>query len=219
MIPSLPSGVHLDGGRGSLPRLSIDTDECAAELYLYGAHLCRWRPRDQPHPVLWMSEASRFEAGAPIRGGVPVCFPWFGPKAGDPSAPGHGVARINLWSPRQLAVAGEHRRAQGLGQRHVDRIVRRQIVARRPDAVEQGLMVVTLDVERPMVVERGCGLTRRQCAVPDVVPERQRRQEDRRQGKNWQTADRTAAGHGPAGTPTRDWAGPQRRSGRRRARG
>ena len=98
MYPTLPSGVVLDTGRGGLARLSIDTDICTAELYLHGAHLCAWQPRSQPHPVLWMSEASRFESGAPIRGGVPVCFPWFGPKAGDPSAPVHGVARISSWN-------------------------------------------------------------------------------------------------------------------------
>jgi glucose-6-phosphate 1-epimerase len=45
-----------------------------------------------------MSQSSRFEAGAPIRGGVPICFPWFGPKAGDQAAPGHGVARIVPWT-------------------------------------------------------------------------------------------------------------------------
>jgi glucose-6-phosphate 1-epimerase len=98
MNPSLPSGVVLDSGRGGLRRLSVDTGICTAELYLHGAHLCRWQPRSQPHPVLWMSEASRFEAGAPIRGGVPICFPWFGPRAGDASAPVHGVARISAWN-------------------------------------------------------------------------------------------------------------------------
>ena len=97
MSPTLPAGVLLDAGRGGLPRLTIDTGLCAAELYLHGGHVCRWQPRSQPHPVLWMSGASRFEAGVPIRGGVPICFPWFGPKAGDPAAPVHGVARISLW--------------------------------------------------------------------------------------------------------------------------
>jgi glucose-6-phosphate 1-epimerase len=87
-----------------LARLSIDTDICAADLYLHGAHLCRWQPRSQPHPVLWMSEASRFESGAPIRGGVPICFPWFGPKAGDPAAPVHGVARISAWNLDGVAL-------------------------------------------------------------------------------------------------------------------
>ena len=98
MNPSLPPGVVLDSGRGGLRRLSIGTEICMAELYLHGAHLCRWQPRSEPHPVLWMSEASRFEPGAPIRGGVPICFPWFGPKAGDPAAPIHGVARISAWN-------------------------------------------------------------------------------------------------------------------------
>jgi glucose-6-phosphate 1-epimerase len=98
MYPSLPAGVVLDSGRGGLARLSIDTDICAAELYLHGAHLCQWQPRSQARPVLWMSGRSRFEAGAPIRGGVPICFPWFGPKAGDPSAPVHGLARTSAWN-------------------------------------------------------------------------------------------------------------------------
>lgn len=97
MNQALPAGIRLDAGRGGLARLSIDTAACSAELYLQGAHLCRWQPRSQAHPVLWMSAESRFESGAPIRGGVPVCFPWFAAKAGDPSAPGHGVARINPW--------------------------------------------------------------------------------------------------------------------------
>jgi glucose-6-phosphate 1-epimerase len=115
MNASLPSGVHLDTGRGGLSRLSIDTRACSAELYLHGAHLCRWQPRSQPHPVLWMSGASRFETGAPIRGGVPICFPWFGPKAGDPSAPVHGVARINLWSLDSVAAESDGAIAVRLG--------------------------------------------------------------------------------------------------------
>jgi glucose-6-phosphate 1-epimerase len=104
MSATLPSGVRLDTGRGGLARLSIDTPACAAELYLHGAHLCRWQPRHQAHPVLWMSESSRFEAGAPIRGGVPICFPWFGPKAGDPAAPVHGVARVSPWNLDGVAL-------------------------------------------------------------------------------------------------------------------
>ena len=98
MRTDLPTGITLDQGHGGLPRLSVATVPCTAEVYLHGAHLCRWQPRGQAQPVLWMSRASRFEAGAPIRGGVPICFPWFGPKAGDPSVPVHGVARISPWT-------------------------------------------------------------------------------------------------------------------------
>jgi glucose-6-phosphate 1-epimerase len=87
--------------------LTIETGLCAAELYLHGAHLCRWQPRHQSHPVLWMSESSRFEAGAPIRGGVPICFPWFGTRAGDPSAPVHGIARISAWTLDGAGLEGD----------------------------------------------------------------------------------------------------------------
>lgn len=102
MNVDLPSGISLDEGRGGLPRLTVSTDLCSAELYLHGAHLCRWQPRSEPYPVLWMSQASRFELGAPIRGGVPICFPWFGPKADAPAAPAHGVARIARWTLDQV---------------------------------------------------------------------------------------------------------------------
>ncbi len=95
---TLPSGVRLETGPGGLDRLSVETTACTAELFLQGAHLCRWQPAGHPHPVLWMSRASRFEAGAPIRGGVPVCFPWFGPRAGDAAAPPHGFARTRPWA-------------------------------------------------------------------------------------------------------------------------
>lgn len=51
-----------------------------------------------------MSRSSRFEPGAPIRGGVPVCFPWFGPRAGDAAAPVHGFARTRTWALESVGV-------------------------------------------------------------------------------------------------------------------
>jgi glucose-6-phosphate 1-epimerase len=98
MHVTLPSGIRLESGPGGLDRLVIATPACSAELVLQGAHLCRWQPAGHAHPVLWMSQASRFEPGAPIRGGVPICFPWFGPRAGDPAAPPHGFARVKPWT-------------------------------------------------------------------------------------------------------------------------
>jgi glucose-6-phosphate 1-epimerase len=97
-METLPSGVRLESGPGGLDRLVVATSACSAELFLHGAHLCRWQPAGHPHPVLWMSQASRFEPGAPIRGGVPVCFPWFGPRPGDPASPPHGFARTRPWT-------------------------------------------------------------------------------------------------------------------------
>ena len=95
----LPSGTSIEKGPGGLDRLSITAAGGDAHVYLHGAHVAHFQPRGS-RPVLFVSRKSQFEAGAPgkpIRGGVPLCFPWFGPKAGAPDAPMHGVARILPW--------------------------------------------------------------------------------------------------------------------------
>jgi glucose-6-phosphate 1-epimerase len=90
-------------GRGSLPRVEVATPLARAEVYLQGAHVTAYAPRGGP-PVLFLSRASRFERGAPIRGGIPLVFPWFGRKAGDPGAPLHGPARLAEWSLDEAAA-------------------------------------------------------------------------------------------------------------------
>jgi glucose-6-phosphate 1-epimerase len=84
-------------GNGGLPKLVIENDGATAEVYQHGAHLTAWQPRGQK-PVLFMSRKSAFDPAKPIRGGVPICFPWFGPKAGAPDAPMHGYARLRDWT-------------------------------------------------------------------------------------------------------------------------
>jgi glucose-6-phosphate 1-epimerase len=95
--PVLPPTVSLDAGEGGLPRLHVDNPHGHAEIYLHGAHVTAWQPAGQA-PVLWISSASQWNAAKPIRGGVPICFPWFGPHASDPSAPSHGFARLRDWT-------------------------------------------------------------------------------------------------------------------------
>jgi glucose-6-phosphate 1-epimerase len=92
-----PDGARLEKGPGRLDCLALRAAEGEALVYLHGAHVAHFQPTGE-RPVLWMSAASRFEAGQPIRGGVPICFPWFGPNAGSPNAPTHGFARILPWA-------------------------------------------------------------------------------------------------------------------------
>jgi D-hexose-6-phosphate mutarotase len=92
----LPEGVSLEPGPGGLERLRLVAAEGEAHVFLHGGHVSHFQPNGE-RPVLWLSRASRFERDRPIRGGVPVCFPWFGPKAGAPEAPMHGFARILAW--------------------------------------------------------------------------------------------------------------------------
>ena len=69
------------------------TARSTAEIYLLGAHVTGFQKTGEP-PLLFLSRLSRFAAGQAIRGGVPVCFPWFGPRAGGGV---HGFARTMEW--------------------------------------------------------------------------------------------------------------------------
>lgn len=65
-------------------------------IFDHGAHVWSYQP-DGHAPVLWQSAKSWFSDGQPIRGGVPVCFPWFGAGVSGDLAPGHGFARLQSW--------------------------------------------------------------------------------------------------------------------------
>jgi D-hexose-6-phosphate mutarotase len=75
----------------------IDNAQATASLCLQGAHLMTWRPKSQAEPVVWLSRDAKLAAGKSIRGGAPVCWPWFGPHASESSFPGHGFARTVPW--------------------------------------------------------------------------------------------------------------------------
>jgi len=91
------NAVRFEEGPGGLVRAVARTAQADGVVYLQGAHVASWTPRGQ-RPVLFMSSRSVFEAGKPIRGGVPIAFPWFGPRGGGAVGPLHGFARILEWS-------------------------------------------------------------------------------------------------------------------------
>jgi N-acetylglucosamine-6-phosphate deacetylase len=95
-MAALPASVRLEVGRGGLPVLRVDGPAARAEIYLHGATVTDWTPRGGG-PVLRVSSASRFARDAAIRGGVPICFPWFGARTGHPESPSHGFARLSEW--------------------------------------------------------------------------------------------------------------------------
>jgi glucose-6-phosphate 1-epimerase len=103
----IASAVKFVGGNGGLTKAVITTPGAVAEVYLHGAHVTHFHPTGQP-PVLFMSGKSQFAVGKAIRGGVPICFPWFGNLAGHPEAPAHGFARTSEW-----LIARMQRRSDG----------------------------------------------------------------------------------------------------------
>jgi glucose-6-phosphate 1-epimerase len=102
----IPGIAEIVEGNGGLPKVRITSPAAAGEIYLHGAHVTSWRPAGEEE-VLFLSSKSRWEDGEAIRGGVPVCFPWFGPKEDDPKAPSHGLVRTKAWQLDSITQAGK----------------------------------------------------------------------------------------------------------------
>jgi len=97
----IPGRVTFLDGRGELAMIEVSTARSTAEIYLHGAHVTHFKKKDEP-PVLFLSQCSRFAENEPIRGGIPVILPWFGPREGLGQ---HGFARVKKWELKELAPA------------------------------------------------------------------------------------------------------------------
>ncbi|MFT4691163.1 MAG: glucose-6-phosphate 1-epimerase [Limisphaerales bacterium] len=84
-------------GRGGLMIARIRNEHAEAEVYLHGGHVTSFKPHGQKE-ILWLSDEAVFEAPKAIRGGVPVCWPWFSAHPENKELPAHGFARNRRWS-------------------------------------------------------------------------------------------------------------------------
>lgn len=101
----IPGIAQLVEGNGGLPKVRITAPQAEGEMYLHGGHVTSWKPEGKEE-VIFLSSRSKFENGKAIRGGVPICFPWFGGKADDPKAPAHGFVRAKEWQLESIKQAG-----------------------------------------------------------------------------------------------------------------
>ena len=111
----IEGAVRFDRGRGGLVRaimtcgesreskstLETPVNRGAVHLYQHGGHVTHFQPAGS-RPVLFLSKDSNFESGKPIRGGIPICFPWFAQKLDEPDASMHGLARDRAWKFRSV---------------------------------------------------------------------------------------------------------------------
>lgn len=93
---NLEAEVGFSKPENNLFFLTVSNKYANAKICLYGAHVTSFRPHNSKE-ILWMSPDSSFEVGKPIRGGIPICFPWFGPHKTDSKKPQHGFARLMNW--------------------------------------------------------------------------------------------------------------------------
>ncbi len=106
---AIPGVLRFEEAHG-LTRAQVTTPEAAATVYLQGAHITHWQPA-RLAPVLFLSRKTDLVPGKPIRGGVPIAFPWFAtdnnPNRHDGKpGPSHGFARIQPWTVAFAALSG-----------------------------------------------------------------------------------------------------------------
>ena len=108
-LPGITIELHRD-----LLAISITNDRADATVFLQGAQLSHFQPKDQQHPVIWCSPDCEYKSGQSLRGGIPVCWPWFGDASRNPEpvqqligsepAPAHGIARNQLWNLDNIEI-------------------------------------------------------------------------------------------------------------------
>lgn len=89
-----------------LSAVIIEHVKAKAKVSLYGGQVLSWQP-DGEKEVFWLSADSSFEQGKAIRGGIPLCWPWFGahPKDDENKAGNHGFARTQLWQLANIDIS------------------------------------------------------------------------------------------------------------------
>lgn len=105
-IRTLTAHCSLSHNAAGLPLLTIDNAHAKAEISLFGAHVLSYQRHGEP-ASLWLSDKAVLDGSKPIRGGIPLCWPWFGPapeRVGS-GKPAHGFARTTLWT---LDGASDH---------------------------------------------------------------------------------------------------------------
>ncbi|MEL6375259.1 MAG: D-hexose-6-phosphate mutarotase [Pseudomonadota bacterium] len=120
------SGVAFRDGPQGTAAIDIATDRAHASIALHGGQVLAWQPRKggpgtkagdgeggddsaapTAAPVLWLSPGARFEEGKAVRGGIPVCWPWFGAHPSLHEAPSHGLVRTVPWQVEVCTLSAE----------------------------------------------------------------------------------------------------------------
>lgn len=96
---ALAGQLRFSAPADAAPVAAIDNGLASAQVALQGAQLLAYQPSGAA-PVLWLSPAAHWMPGKSLRGGVPVCWPWFGTHPEDAAQPAHGYARGQLWTVR-----------------------------------------------------------------------------------------------------------------------
>ena len=99
----ITSGIEFVMFTTTIPVFTFTPRRRHRQNRLARAHLFSWQPAHSKQDVLWLSDIEPFKAGTAIRGGIPICYPWFN-NAGTPA---HGFARTSLWQLSDYEIGSD----------------------------------------------------------------------------------------------------------------
>lgn len=85
-------------GNGGLPMIKINHSKANALISIHAGQVLSFQPVNEPEDLMFLSEKAYYQSGKAIKGGAPVCWPWFGPDPEDLGRPGHGFVRNRAWN-------------------------------------------------------------------------------------------------------------------------
>lgn len=95
---ALAEQLRFVAGQGDLPMIEVNNSQATALISVYGGQVLAFRPHDAKHDLMFLSEKAYYRAGKAIKGGAPICWPWFGADPEGLGRPAHGFVRNRLWS-------------------------------------------------------------------------------------------------------------------------
>jgi len=103
-------------GAGGFPFIKINHPQAQALISVYSGQVLAFRPQHTPQDLMFLSDKAYYQAGKAIKGGVPICWPWFGPDPQGLGRSAHGFVRNRLWNLKasQVTAAGEVQVSLGL---------------------------------------------------------------------------------------------------------
>lgn len=99
----IAGALEFISGAGELPMIKIETPLATALVSLHGAQVLSFQPTSAEHDFLFLSDKANYQQGKAIRGGIPICWPWFSRAKPRPQLPNHGFARTAMWQITETA--------------------------------------------------------------------------------------------------------------------
>lgn len=94
---ALDKALNFAAGPNGTVMINIQTPQATAQISTYGAQVLSFKPALVDEDLFFLSPLSHYGNGKAIRGGVPICWPWFGDDPSGHGRPAHGFARNQNW--------------------------------------------------------------------------------------------------------------------------